>query len=117
MIIFMNRIYLSASEKQKLEDLHKHTRDSYVYARIKAILLSSEGGSLVDIAIVLRRHVTSISRFIDDYKNNNKLKLKNGGSKSHLNQEQTKDFISHLEHNIYLTVSAIKEYILTKWNI
>jgi hypothetical protein len=35
----MNRIYLSASEKQKLEDIHKHTRDSYVSDRIKSILL------------------------------------------------------------------------------
>jgi hypothetical protein len=24
---------------------------------------------------------------------------------------------NHLEQNIYLTASAIKEYILTKWNI
>ncbi len=71
MIIFMNRIYLSASEKQKLEDLHKHTRDSYVSDRIKAILLSSEGLSLVDIAIILRRHVTNIDHFIDDYKKQN----------------------------------------------
>ena len=113
----MNRIYLSASEKQKLEDLHKHTRDSYVSDRIKAILLSSEGRSLVDIAIVLRRHVTSIARFIDDYKKNKKLKPESGGSESHLNQEQTKDLILHLEQNIYLTACAIKEYILTKWNI
>jgi transposase len=80
-------------------------------------LLKSEGWSIVQIAQAFRRHEVSIARFIDNYKNNNKLKPESGGSESHLNQEQTKDLISHLEQNIYLTVSAIKEYILTKWNI
>jgi transposase len=117
MLTVMNRLYLSENEKQRLEDLYRHSKDVRENQRIGAILLKSEGWSISQIAQAFRKHKVSIARFIDDYKNNNKLKPESGGSESHLNQEQTKDLISHLEQNIYLTVSAIKEYILTKWNI
>ena len=46
MIICMNRLYLSASEKQKLEDLHRHSKDVRESQRIGAILLKSEGWSI-----------------------------------------------------------------------
>jgi hypothetical protein len=39
----MNRLYLSTSEKQKLEDLHRHHKDVRESQRIGAILLKYEG--------------------------------------------------------------------------
>jgi transposase len=104
----MNKLYLSASEKQRLEVFHRHSKNVDENQRIDAILFKSKSWSISQIAQALRKHEVSMSRFINDYKNNNKLKSENGGSESHLNKVQTKDHIAHLEQNIYLTVSALK---------
>jgi ABC-type Fe2+-enterobactin transport system substrate-binding protein len=48
--------------------------------RIKAILLSSEGWSITQIAQALRKHDSTISRHLMDFKNKQKLAPENGGS-------------------------------------
>lgn len=109
----MYKIHLSPEEKQALENSHRHSESD----RIKAILLRSEGWDLPRIAQALRRHETTITRFISDYCNYNKLQSERGGSESHLNEEQTKEIISHLEQNTYLKVCDIREFILQKYDI
>jgi transposase len=113
----MKKFILSSEEKEQLEYLHKKTKDVRESDRIRAILFRSEGWSISMIALALRKHVDSVSRFIDDYFIRNKLKPENGGSESHLNKKQSKDLITHLEKNIYLTSNAIREYILDKYGV
>ena len=63
---------------------------------IKAVLLRSENWTLESIAQALRVHVDTIRAHLVDYSEENKLKPENGGSKSHLNEEQTNLLIGHL---------------------
>jgi IS30 family transposase len=64
--------------------------------RIKAILLSSEGWSITQIAQALRKHDSTISRHPMDFKNKQKLAPENGGSQSLLKADQTEKLIQHL---------------------
>ena len=69
------------------------------------------------IAQALRIYEISVTRFIRDYCNSNKLQSESSGSKSYLNEEQTQEIISYLEQNTYLKVSDIKEFISQKYGI
>ena len=114
---FMYKISLSAKEKQILEERHRLAKDVNESDRLKAILLRSEGWNLPKIAQALRKHETTITRFMSDYCNKNKLQLESGGSESYFNEEQTKEIILHLQQNTYLKSSDIREFILRKYNI
>lgn len=52
--------------------------------RIKAVIHASNNWSLEEITDALLIHETAVRQHIKDYLQSNKLKLENGGSKSHL---------------------------------
>ena len=85
----MLKITLTSQQKTDLESRHKKACDARECDRIKAVLLASEGWSVSSIAQALRKSEFSISRHLNDYLKSEKLKPENGGSESHLNDEQT----------------------------
>ena len=93
-----------------VEERHRHSKDVHESDRLKAIF-KTEGWNLPCIAQALRIHETSVTRFISDYCNSNKLQSESGSSESYLNEEQTKEIISHLGQNTYHKVSDIREFI------
>jgi len=82
--------------KKALEFRHSKVRDVHECDRIKAILLSSEGWSIPQIAQALRKHDSTISRHLLDFKNKQKLAPENGGSHSPLKADQTEKLIQPL---------------------
>jgi IS30 family transposase len=60
---------LTSEQKKALELQHNKVRDVHECDRIKAILLSSEGWSITQIAQALRKHDSTISRHLMDFKN------------------------------------------------
>ena len=113
----MYKINLSEEEKRELEIVHRHTKDADKRDRIKAVLLRTEGWSLPKIAQALRISEATVTNFVRDYCNHNKLKSESGGSEGYLNKEQTREIISHLEQKTYLKVCEIREFIFLKYNI
>ena len=67
------KIILTPAQKKTLELRHRKVRDVHECDRIKAILLNSEGWSTLHIAQALRKHETTISRHIQDFKSKQKL--------------------------------------------
>lgn len=108
---------LTPEQKSDLERLHANTRDGRVRDRIKAVLLRSEGWAISLIAQALRKSESSISRHLDDYLQKEKLKPENGGSESHLNDEQTEQLIEHISEHTYAHTHQIVAYIYDRWNI
>lgn len=100
-------ISLSVSEKAALEAQHRKTRDSRESDRIKAVLLRSEGWTIVMISQALRLNESTISRHLQDYLGAKKLKPANGGSEGKLNPIQSQQLIHHLMNNIYSKVQHI----------
>jgi transposase len=96
----MKRIHLSEEEKLALELRHTHCSDRKEGDRIKAVLLRSEGWTVPHISQALRRHESTVIRYLNDYREG-KLKNNSGGSESYLNEVQTNFLISHLEENLY----------------
>lgn len=96
----MKRIRLTETEKSDLESLHCLSNDGKQRDRIKAVLLRSEGWSVPMISQALRRHETTITRYLNDYREG-KLKNDSGGSESYLNETQTDYLIKHIEENLY----------------
>ncbi len=85
--------------------------------RIKAVLLADKGWTYVQIAEALMLDEETISRHIDEYVRQNKLKPQNGGSTPNLNALQTQELIAHLEVQTYLRVSDIVQYVQKTYGI
>ncbi len=80
-------------------------------------MLSSEGWSVSSIAQALRKSEFTISRHLDDYLKKDKLKPENGGSESHLNDEQTQQLIEHISEHTYAHTHQIVAYISERWDV
>lgn len=113
----MNQIVLTPNQKQQLETKHKKERDVIICDRIKAILLRSEGWRKSKIAVALRINRNTVSSYISEYLESEKLSKNSGGKESKLNQGQTAELISHLEGNLYVKTSDIVFYVKSKFNI
>ena len=62
-------------------------------------------------AQALRVRYETVQDHLNDYQNSKKLKPENGGSKSHLNPDQTAQLMSHLEANTYLKSEHVCAYV------
>jgi IS30 family transposase len=82
--------------------------------RIKAVLLSSKNGSVAQIAQALRKHESTITHHLLDFKNSQKLAPKNGGSRSHLSPSEE---FQHLADVAYVHTHQITTYILQTYAI
>jgi len=105
------KIVLTIIEKEALELQHSKERDRRVADRIKAVLLTAEGWTQKQIAQALRIRYETVQDHLNDYQDSKKLKPENGGSKSHLNPDQTSQLINHLEANTYLKSEHICAYV------
>lgn len=100
-----------------LELRHSKVRDGYERDRIKAVLLYVKGWTIVMIAQALLVHESTISRHIKEFIAEHKLTPENGGSFSHLDNEQTKQLIDHLSDITYFHTHQICSYIQTTFDV
>lgn len=113
----MPKFTLTPQQKEALESRHKKSRDVKECDRIKAVLLRSEGWSTTAIAQALRKSEFTISRHLNDYLIKEKLKPENGGSDSHLGDEQTQQLLEHISEHTYAHIHQIITYISERWDI
>ncbi len=113
----MNKITLTAKQKNALELRHRETRDAIESDRIKAVLLRSEDWTVAAIAQALRVHESTISRHIKDYLDEEKLNFTKGGSSSLLSVEQTEQLTAHLTENLYHHTRDIVKHIRESYGI
>ena len=100
----MPKFTLTQQQKSVLESRHKMSRDARECDRIKAVLLRSEGWSVKASSQALRKTEQSIARHINDYLTKEKLKPENGGSESHLTDEQNEALSEHISEHTYTHV-------------
>lgn len=112
----MQQIKLSSEEKSALEIRHKQCRDVKECYRINAVLLRSEGWTVANIAQALRIHQSTVTRHLDDFRQD-KLTIASGGSTSNLDKSQTTELIAHLEDNTYFTSLEITAYVKSKYGV
>lgn len=111
------KICLLPDEKKELERQHKRERDRRICDRIKAVLLSDEGWSQIEIGQALRLHPDTIKDHLRDYRDQRKLKPTNGGSKSCLNEQQTAELAQHLDRETYTKVSDIQHHVRSVYGL
>ena len=111
------KIILTPELKRTLELRHRKVRDVHECDRIKAILLNSEGWSIVQIAQALRKHESTVSRHLLDFKKSQKLTPENGGSQSHLNEKQTEELIAHLSNHTYVYTHQIVAHVKLTYKV
>lgn len=107
----MGIIELTKEEKSTLESQHKKSRDKRESDRIKAVLLCDEGWPSNMISQALRKSESSITRHLNDYIQEKKLKPESGGSEGYLNEEDTQQLIQHLSDIPYSHTHQIVAYI------
>lgn len=104
-------LVLTRAKRHRLIWQHKSERDKRVCDRIKAVLLYDKGYSYTEIAEILLLDDETIRRHIKEYGESEKLMTHNGGSDTHLNEEQTLKLIAHLQEKMYLYVKDICVYV------
>ena len=75
-------------KKEFLETRHRRERDARICDRIKAVLLSSEGWTIQQIAQAMRVRRETIGHHLQDWHKEHKLKPENGGSTGRLSRCQ-----------------------------
>lgn len=113
----MKILYLNPEEKAHLELCHQACENRKEGDRIKAILLRSEGWTVPQISQALRLHQSTITKHIEEYKDQGKLSNQSGGSESHLTDNQTQELIAHLEENTYAHNHQIVLYIKENFGV
>jgi len=116
----MLNLKLSESEVQNLIQLHKQIKEKRIAYRINAIILLAQGFTYPEVEKVLLLDDRTIRRYRDLY-------LKKGiegllesnykGRQPKLTDQQEKEFVDHLEKNLYATALEICKYIEEKYNI
>ena len=109
--------YLSQETRDKLKLQHRREKNGRTRDRIKAVLLSDKGWSYRQIAEALLIDEETISRDIDEYISEHKLRVETGGSKSKLNSAETAELLAHLEQVTYLKISDIVSYVRATFSI
>lgn len=108
---------LSKQERLRLIRRHREERDRRLCDRIKAVLAYDEGYNYSEIAKILLLDDETIRRHIEDYRQENKLLPKNGGSEASLTKEEAKELIEHLEAITYLYVKDICQYVKKTYGV
>lgn len=116
-MMFAMKIELAADQKKNLENRHRVERDGRVRDRIKAVLLSSEGWTNLQISQALRINPETVAQHLQDWHESEKLKPENGGSSSHLSQAQEKALDAHLQENVQTTVRSICAWVFKHFQV
>ena len=111
------RNFLSEKERQLLKTQHRKERDGRIRDRIKAVLMSDEGWTLMQISRVLLISDDTVRKHIKDYKLSKKLQPENGGSEAKLSSKQAKKLIAHLQLHTYLYTKDIVSYVKTTYKV
>lgn len=109
--------FLTPSDKEDLRKQHRQADNRRIADRIKAVLLADKGWTYRQIAEALLLDEQTVGNHVDEYKEKHKLTLNYSGSKGKLNTKQMEELVSHLETNLYLKVSDICFYVLSKYAI
>lgn len=110
-------IHPTEEQKKKLRNLHQTSRDHHVRDRIRCVLLSADGWTPGMIAQSQLIHETTVRRHLNDWLKGEKLAPENGGSDSHLSEEQTAELTTSLTNNLLPTTQAIIEQVVDWWGI
>jgi transposase len=111
------KIHLTSEQRTALKMLHKCSRDLRVCDRIRCVLLADEGWSAAMIAKSPLIDVTTVRRHLNDWLSEQKLAPENGGSQSHLSEEQTQKLRGHLVSHLLPTTQSIIELVDEWWGI
>lgn len=111
----MNKI-LTAEERKKLIQQHRHERNGKVRDRIKAVIAYDDGYSYSEIARILLLEDTTVGRHVEDYLREKKLVVSSGGSDSKLTEQESKELCEHLSEVTYLYVKDICAYVRSQYH-
>jgi len=109
--------FLNREQREELLNQHKKEKDRKIGDRIKAIILSDEGWAYRLISEALLIDEETVSRHVQDYIAQEKLKGEAGGSKGNLTTEQSNELIKHIEESLYLDSKNIRNYVEQKYGI
>jgi len=109
--------FLTEEERDFLRRQHKRERDKRICDRIKAVLLSDKGWTLMQISEALLLTDEAVRQHILEYKSSRKLQTNNGGSSEALSKEQSDHLERQLQKHIYLYVKDIVLYISSTYGV
>ena len=112
--------FLTVEEKKGLEEALRVERYARYSDRIKCILLLDAGDPPEEIAHFLFLSLSTITNYMRRYYDGGLTGLiqdRYMGSECRLSEDELVEFVQHLEDNLYLTISAIRDYVLSKYQV
>lgn len=111
------KTFLTPETRLILLERHRSESDRKSADRIKAVLLSDDGYTNVEIGRILFINEETVSRHISDYTSEKKLQNGSGGSESKLTKVQSEKLMWHLEKNTYMDSREIIAYVKDTFGI
>ena len=111
----MNKI-LTSESRADLIALHKKERDRRIRDRMKAVIFYDEGWSFVEISKSLLLDETTVSNYVVEFQDKNKLAPDHKGSEPILSEQETAQASAHIEDNLYQKTKEIQVYIKKTFN-
>lgn len=115
----MDKITLSANEKEELIKLHKSLKDKKLADRVKAIISLGSGYSHQQVAEILLIDDKTLYRYKELFNKGLKhlLELNYKGRIPKLSVDQEKELSIHLEQHLYNSSKEIVSHIKTQYNV
>lgn len=102
---------MTETERAELKLRHRKEKDGRTRDRIKAVLMSNDGWSYREISKILLLDEETVSKHVEEYRSEKKLRIVAGGSESKLSEAQADELARHLESRIYLKAVEICAYV------
>jgi transposase len=114
----MKHEFLTDADRRELRARHRQEKDRRVADRLKAVLLYDKGWSYRQISEALFLDEETISKHVEEYKTEGKLKNADcGGSESKLNPAQTAELVEHLDKVTYAKASQVCIHVQEKYGV
>ena len=116
----MKDFKLSQEEIAELRAAHKKEKQKKKAYRLNAVILLGTGWTIKQVSEALLLDEDTLSTYVKKYKEGgfpNLLKSLYQGSKSFLNQAQTKLLCEELDFNVHLTTSSIQHFVEKSFDI
>jgi transposase len=116
----MKDFWLSKEHLAQLRAAHRSEKNKHAADKIKAVVLLGSGWKLRDVKEALLLDDETLRSYVEKYKSGGVeelIKTNYAGRASQLDESQQKQLQSELDEKIYLTTSAVSEYVRESFDV
>jgi transposase len=108
---------ITSEDLKILRNLKKESKSVFEHTKILALISIASGEPIETISKILQLHPTTIRKYVKEWCQKKKIRDDRGGSKSKLDEDQTKELKEHLSKVTYQEVKSIIFYVQETYGV